>query len=140
MNALTGRVEFQDDYIVGRAKVIKFYAKLNLAYPDTERLLVVQNNWSIHRHDDVMEVLKRWSRIEPVWLPTDSPWLNPIEKLWRWLRQDVLQLHRLEGDWPSLRGGVNQFLGQFATGSHALLRYVGLLGEGKLAQALRIPP
>jgi transposase len=140
MNALTGRVDFLDDYIVGRAKVIKFYEQLDRAYPDADRVLVVQDNWSIHRHDDVLAALERWPRIEPVWLPTYAPWLNPIEKLWRWLRQDVLKLHRLAGDWPSLRGRVNQFLGQFATGSDALLRYVGLLGQGKLAQALRIPP
>jgi transposase len=140
MNALTGRVDFLDNYIVGRAKVIKFYDQLNRAYPDAERLLVVQDNWSIHTHDDVVEALKRWPRIEPVWLPTYSPWLNPIEKLWRWLRQDVLKLHRLAGDWPALRSRVNQFLGQFAAGSHELLRYVGLSGQGKLAQALQVPP
>jgi transposase len=140
LNARTGRVDFLDGYIVGRAKVIQFYEQINTAYPDAERLLVVQDNWSIHRHDDVREALKQWPRIEPVWLPTYAPWLNPIEKLWRWLRQDVLKLHRLAGDWPSLRGRVNQFLGQFATGSHALLRYVGLAGNGKLAQALRAPP
>jgi len=140
LNALSGRVDFLDDYIVGRANVIKFYEQLNLAYPDAERLLVVQDNWSIHTHGDVQEALKRWPRIEPVWLPTYAPWLNPIEKLWRWLRQDVLKLHRLAGDWAALRGRVNQFLGQFATGSQDLLHYVGLLGQGMLAQALRVPP
>jgi transposase len=140
LNALTGRVDFLDAYIVGRAKVIQFYGQLNDAYPAAERLLVVQDNWSIHTHEDVLGALERWPRIEPVWLPTYSPWLNPIEKLWRWLRQDVLKLHRLAGDWPSLRGRVNQFLGQFAMGSQDLLRYVGLLGKGKLAQALRVPP
>ncbi len=140
MNALTGRVDFLDDYIVGRAKVIKFYDQLNRAYPNVERLLVVQDNWSIHTHEDVVEALKQWPRIEPVWLPTYSPWLNPIEKLWRWLRQDVLKMHRLAGDWPSLRGRVNQFLSQLATGSQDLLHYVGLQGQGKLAQALRVPP
>ena len=140
LNALTGRVDFLDAYIVGRAKVIRFYEQLDRAYPEAERLLVVQDNWSIHTHEDVLGALTRWPRIEPVWLPTYAPWLNPIEKLWRWLRQDVLKMHRLAGDWPALRGRVNQFLGQFATGSHALLRYVGLLGQGKLAQALRSPP
>jgi transposase len=140
LNAVTGRVDFLDAYIVGRAKVIKFYEQLDAAYANVGRLLVVQDNWSIHTHEDVLGALKKWPRIEPVWLPTYSPWLNPIEKLWRWLRQDVLKLHRLAGDWPSLRGRVNQFLGQFATGSQELLRYVGLLGKGKLAQALRVPP
>jgi hypothetical protein len=140
LNAVTGRVDFLDAYIVGRAKVIKFYEQLDSIYANVERLLVVQDNWSIHTHEDVLGALKQWPRIEPVWLPTYSPWLNPIEKLWRWLRQDVLKMHRLAGDWPSLRRRVNQFLGQFATGSQDLLRYVGLLGKGKLAQALRIPP
>jgi hypothetical protein len=140
LNAVTGRVDSLDAYIVGRAKVIQFYKQLNAAYPDVERLLVVQDNWSIHTHADVLGALRRWPRIEPVWLPTYAPWLNPIEKLWRWLRQDVLKMHRLAGDWSALRGRVNQFLGQFAGGSHDLLRYVGLLGKGKLAQALRVPP
>ena len=140
LNAVTGRVDFLDAYIVGRAKVIQFYKQLDAAYPDVERLLVVQDNWSIHTHEDVLGALKRWPRIEPVWLPTYSPWLNPIEKLWRWLRQDVLKMHRLAGDWSSLRGRVNQFLGQFAAGSQDLLRYVGLMGKGKLAQALQVPP
>jgi hypothetical protein len=140
LNAVTGRVDFLDAYIVGRAKVIKFYGQLDAAYAGVGRLLVVQDNWSIHTHEDVLSALKRWPRIEPVWLPTYAPWLNPIEKLWRWLRQDVLKLHRLAGDWPSLRGRVNQFLGQFAAGSHALLHDVGLSGQGKLAQALRVPP
>ena len=68
-----------------------------------------------------------------MWLPTYAPWLNPIEKLWRWLRQDQLYVHRLAQDWSVLRQRVNAFFDQFAAGSHALLRYVGLLGEGKLA-------
>ena len=105
-----------------------------------ERLLVVQDNWSIHTHEDVLGALMRWPRIEPVRLPTYSPWLNPIEKLWRWLRQDVLKLHRLAGDRDALLGRVNQFLGQFAAGSQDLLRYVGLKGEEKLAQAIQVPP
>jgi hypothetical protein len=140
LNAATGRVDSLDAYIVGRAKVIQFYKQLNAAYPDVERLLVVQDNGSIHTHPDVLGALQRWPRIEPVWLPTYAPWLNPIEKLWRWLRQDVLKMHHLAGDWSALRGRVNQFLGQFAGGSHDSLRYVGLLGKGKLAQALRVPP
>lgn len=57
----------------------------------------------------------------------------------RWLRQDQLYVHRLAHDWKMLRQRVNAFLDQFAGGSHALLRYVGLAGEGKLAQALQRP-
>ena len=70
-------------------------------------------------------------------MPTYAPWLNPIEKLWRFLREQVLTMHRLSGDWQALRERVNTFLEQFAEEGQSLLHYVGLLGEGKLAQALR---
>ncbi len=102
-----------------------------------KRLYVVQDNWSIHRQPDVVTAVASLPRIEPVWLPTYAPWLNPIEQLWRWLRQDPLYVHRLAADWSVLRERVNGFLDQFAGGSHALLRYVGLLGDGNLAQALK---
>ncbi len=137
LNALTGRVDYRDKYIVGREQVIAFYRQLDHVYEAVERLYVVQDNWSIHRHPEVVAALTTLPRIEPVWLPTYAPWLNPIEKLWRWLRQDQLYLHRLAGDWATLRQRVTAFLDQFARGSHALRQYVGLLGEGKLARALQ---
>jgi transposase len=136
LNALTGQVDYLDNYIVGRKQLISFYGRLSQRYADVEQILVAQDNWSIHQHPDVVTALSRWPRIEPIWLPTYAPWLNPIEKLWRLMRQDVLKVHRLAGDWPALRQRVRTFLDQFASGSHAVLRYVGLLGEGKLAQAI----
>jgi transposase len=139
LNALTGRVDYLDAYIIGREKLIVFYRQLVAAYGDARRIYVVQDNWSIHSHEDVQTALSELEQIEPVWLPTYAPWLNPIEKLWRWLREQVLKLHRLAGDWQALRERVNAFLDQFAEGAEVLLHYVGLLGEGKLAQALRDP-
>jgi len=137
LNALTGRVDYRENYIVGREQVMRFHDQLDRAYPTARRIYLVEDNWSIHRHPDVVAARAALPRLEPVWLPTYAPWLNPIEKLWRWLRQDVLNMHRLASDWTELRGRVNAFLKQFATGSDPLLRYVGLLGEGKLARALR---
>ena len=137
LTALTGRVDYLDASIIGREKVIVFYRQLATAYPDARRIYVVQDNWSIHTHPEVQAALSELPRIEPVWLPTYAPWLNPIEKLWRWLREQVLTLHRLAGDWQALRERVNAFLSQFAEAAEALLHYVGLQGKGKLAQALR---
>jgi len=136
VGALSGQVDYLDNYIVGRKQLISFYGRLDQRYPNVEQIYVAQDNWSIHQHPDVREALSDWPRIKPIWLPTYAAWLNPIEKLWRWLRQDVLKLHRLAGDWPRLRQQVRIFLDQFTSGSHAILRYVGLLGEGKLAQAI----
>jgi transposase len=135
LNALTGQVDARDNYVIGREQVSAFYRQLDQRYADAQHLYLIQDNWSIHSHPDVLATLETLPRLEPVWLPTYAPWLNPIEKLWRWLKQDVLKQHRLAADWRALRQRVTSFLEQFATGSDALLQYVGLLGDGKLAQA-----
>jgi transposase len=141
LNALTGQVDYLDAYVVGREKVSAFYRQLDRRYAGLRRVYVIQDNWSIHRHPDVLATLETLPRLEPVWLPTYAPWLNPIEKLWRWLKEQALKQHRLAADWPALRQRVRAFLDQFTTGGstagHALLQYVGLLGEGTLAQACR---
>jgi transposase len=139
LNALTGRVTYVDGYIVGRAKVITCYRRLVEAYPQAARIYAIQDNWSIHKHPDVQQALAQWPQVEAVWLPTYAPWLNPIEKLWRWLKQDVLKLHRLAEDWRAVRDRVRQFLDQFAGGSQRLLEYVGLLGNGLLARMIHGP-
>jgi transposase len=139
LNALTGQVTYLDGYIVGREKVISCYRLLVEAYPQAERIDAIQDNWSIHKHPDVVEALKQWPQVEPVWLPTYAPWLNPIEKLWRALKQDVLKLHRLAEDWQAVRDRVRQFLDQFGHGSQRLLEYVGLLGNGLVARMIHGP-
>jgi len=136
LNALTGQVHYLDGYIVGRQQVIQFYSRLDRAYPKIDLLYVIQDNWNIHTHPDVLTALAKYPRIKPVWLPTYAPWLNPIEKLWRWLRQDILKMHRWVGDWPQVKQRVRDFLDQFAHGSATLLRYVGLKGKGKLATVI----
>jgi hypothetical protein len=137
LNALTGQVHYLDGYIVGRQQVIQFYSHLNRAYPKkVELIYVIQDNWNIHTHPDVLTAVDGYPRITPVWLPTYAPWLNPIEKLWRWWRQDILKMHRWVEDWPHVKQRVHAFLDQFAYGSAALLRYVGLTGKGKLATVI----
>lgn len=139
LNAFSGQVDYLDNYIVGRRMVAQMYEKLDAVYASLERLYVVQDNWSIHNHADVQVVLKQLPRLEILWLPTYAHWLNPIEKLWRWLRQDVLRLHPWAADWNQLLGQVHAFLDQFRQGSPDLLRYVGLAGDGNLASAIHRP-
>ena len=70
LNALSGRVDYLDGYIIGRAKVVEFYRQLVAAYPEARLIYVVQDNWSIHRHEDVQAALAELPQIEVVWLPT----------------------------------------------------------------------
>ncbi len=77
--------------------------------------------------------MRKWGHlalpIRLVPLPTYASWLNPIEKLWRWLRQDVVHLHPWANDLPALYHAADAFLARFAHDDRAgrdLLRYVGL--------------
>ena len=80
---------------MGVTKLRRFLAKIRAAYPGPP-IHLVWDNWPVHAHPEVLARAAELD-IEVPWLPTYAPWLNPIEKLWRWLTQDLLHHHRLAG-------------------------------------------
>jgi hypothetical protein len=100
-------------------------------YPGVKRIYLVEDNWPIHKLPAVMAAADQ-NNLTLLFLPTYASWLNPIEKLWRWLRQDVLHDHDLSHNFKQLRREVVAFLDQFTQGSLLLLNYVGLLSEEEL--------
>ncbi len=56
--------------------------------------------------------------------------MNPIEELWRWLRQKVIHRHRRADQWKDLKAAAMRHLDAFADIPAGLLRYVGLLPLG----------
>jgi hypothetical protein len=155
----TGQVTYQQAWVMDVTRMLTFYRKLVNTYPGHE-ILLVQDNWSVHYHPDLLAALQpqeliygnhappNWSRnpkrkveqlhlpIRLLFLPTYASWTNPIEKLWRLLHQEVLHLHRYQDDWPALKQRVWQFLDQFEAGSPDLLKYVGLQDPHRLYQSL----
>ena len=153
LNAHTGQVTYLQRSRTTLPVVRQLYYDLRAAYPTHEQLFVAQDNWPVHVHPDVTVILEKqtfpwpaqpppnWATqpranvapdtlpIQLVFLPTYAPWTNPIEKLWRWLNQDVLHLHRLSDQWDALKARVCTFLDGFAKPAPALLRYVGLLPD-----------
>lgn len=126
LNGLTGRVTYLQRSKIGLLALQDFYQQLRADYPSAKRIYVVQDNWPVHKLPEVLQALQD-HHLTPLFLPTYASWLNPIEKLWRWLKQDILHLHTLAKDLESLRTQVRGFLDAFASGSDPLLRYVGLL-------------
>jgi transposase len=127
LNAITGQVTYRQHYKIGLSQLSDFYAAVQDDYPDAKEIYLVQDNWPIHFHPDVLARLQRqdfypWPpQVPSNWptqpsskairdnlpirllcLPTYASWLNPIEKLWRQLKQDVLHLHALSDDWQLL--------------------------------------
>lgn len=109
LNALTGQVLFLQRYKVGKKELAAFYAMIRTAYPDAQRIYLVQDNWPVHKVADVLAAAKT-NRLSLLFLPTYASWLNPIEKLWRWLRQDVIHNHPLSHNFKELRRQVVAFL------------------------------
>ncbi len=136
LNARTGQVSYLQNSLIGRAQVIEFYQLLNRQYSHAEKVYVIRDNWNVHEHPEVQAALATMPRLVSVPLPTYAPWLNPIEKLWRWVRQRVLHHHRFSDRWSELKARVAAFFDQFRHGSREWLKYVGLLGKGKFARVL----
>lgn len=136
VNAWQGQLTaLQADSITGDV-FAQFLQLVHQRYPDAARITVVADNWPVHSAKIVQKTLGNLPRLDLLFLPTYSPWLNPIEKLWAWLKDDLLRLHPFAGQWATLKQAVSAFLDRFAKGSTQLLHRIGLSGDGKLAQAL----
>lgn len=111
--------------------LLRFYREAVVpTYPAGARIYVIQDNWPVHFHDDLLAGLVD-TPIRLVRLPTYAPWTNPVEKVWRKLYAEVLHLHRFVDAWDALTQTVQAWLDQWAdpspTLSAELLRYIGLL-------------
>jgi hypothetical protein len=150
----TGKVIYHRVARMSIDQLLKFYRMVCEAYPCARKIYMIQDNWPVHIHPDVLvalepqeslylgqvpknwptmpspEAQRRWSTwnlpIQLIPLPTYASWLNPIEKLWRWMRQDITHHHRLAHDLVGFRQELDHFLDRFAETSPDLLRYCGL--------------
>lgn len=125
MNVATGELTYVSNSKIGVIVLRRFLIKLRRHYPG-RRLVLIWDNWPIHLHEEVLSVASDLD-IGLLFLPTYAPWTNPIEKLWRWCKQELLFHHHLSTDWPELKRGVRRWLDQFDQPSSQLLKYVGLL-------------
>lgn len=127
MDGITGQVSYIQADKFGKVAMAQLYRQIRQCYPK-RKIFVVQDNVPFHYSDLALNTASDLA-VQPVFLPTYTSWLNPIEKLWRWLKADVLHGHEFAHDPMLLRQVVADFLDQFADGSSALLRYTGLLPD-----------
>ena len=150
MEIWQGKVVYLQRSKITLATLRVYYQHLADSFPEAETIYVIQDNWPVHYHPDVLAVLmeqelqwplrklQNWPAeprkgiqslnlpIKLVFLPSYAPWTNPIEKLWRKMKQEVLHLHRYEDHWDELRDRMSNYLDHYSTGSAELLHYVGL--------------
>jgi hypothetical protein len=126
LDARLGRAFFTHRAKAGADELAAHYRGLGEAYPGALIVWVAVDNWSVHFHPKVQRAL-RGTNVRLLRLPTYAPWANPVEKVWRKLRQEVLHMHAFADDWEGLKAEVDGWLARQDRDRAALLRYVGLL-------------
>lgn len=126
LNGVSGAVHFWDDTRITAERLGRCITEISKAYPDAQRIYLVMDNWFVHAHEQVARAVRQDPRMQILFLPTYAPWLNPIEKLWRLMRQNVCHCHQFAGDFETFKLSVRSFLQRPTDEPGRLLTYVGL--------------
>ena len=79
-----------------RPQIAEFLQQLLDIHPQ-ETIYVAWDNVNTHQDDEVEAVVRSAAgRLVLMYLPTYSPWLNPIEMLWRHFRREVTHCELFE--------------------------------------------
>ena len=142
---------------------VAFLQQIQQNYPNMKTIYLILDNWPVHFHPDVLAALEEqqypfafvqpasWKVIKPaekykklnlpiqlVPLPTYASWLNPVEKIWKWLKQEVIHNHSFANNFKELKIQVSNFLQRIQKPSNQNLSVAGVLNpQGIFADQLR---
>ena len=92
-----------------RTQIAEFLQALLDKHPD-QIIYVVWDNYICHQDGEVEAVVRGAAgRLVLLYLPTYSPWLNPIEMLWRHFRREVTHCELFETVKALLKAAQNFF-------------------------------
>jgi putative transposase len=98
-----------------------------LAQHPTETVYVAWDNSGTHEDDEVEAVVRGAAgRLVLLYLPTYSPWLNPIEMLWRQFRREVTHCELFESV-KALLVAAQNFFDRCREGPKRVLSIIGAL-------------
>jgi transposase len=95
-------------------------------------IFVAWDNFTAHQDDEVEAVVRSAAgRLVLLYLPTYSPWLNPIEMLWRHFRREVTHCELFENV-KVLIEASNNFFDRFNKNPEKVLSLIGVHSSGLL--------
>ena len=93
----------------------------------TGTIYVAWDNVSTHEDDEVEAVVRAAAgRLVLLYLPTYSPWLNPIEMLWRHFRREVTHCELFENI-KALLAAARNFFDRYSQCPDQVLSIIGAL-------------
>jgi transposase len=91
----------------------------------TETIYVAWDNATTHADDEVEAVVRAAAgRLVLLYLPTYSPWLNPIEMLWRHFRGEVTHGELFQSV-KALLGAARDFFTRYSQWPERILSIIG---------------
>jgi transposase len=102
----------------------------------TGTIFVAWDNSGVHEDDEVEAVVRGAAgRLVLLYLPTYSPWLNPIEMLWRHLRREVTHCELFD-NLSALLAAVQDFFDRY---NRTPLRVLSIIGSNVLTLSNELP-
>ena len=89
IDVISHNLVIQEDQTLNAASTIRFFQKIEEAYPDKRKIHVFCDNAPYYRNKAVKQYLET-AKIDLHFLPPYSPNLNPIERLWKWMKERVI--------------------------------------------------
>lgn len=89
VDVISHKVIIQSDKTLNADSTIQFFQKIEKAYPNKAKVHVFCDNARYYKNKLVQEYLKG-SKVVLHFLPPYSPNLNPIERLWKWMKEVVI--------------------------------------------------
>lgn len=89
LDVVAHKVLVQEDSMLNAEATISFFKNIEKAYPEKSTIHVFCDNARYYRNKLVTQHLKT-SKIRLHFLPPYSPNLNPIERLWKWMKECVI--------------------------------------------------
>ncbi len=86
---MEGKLHFQEDEMLNAKATISFLEKVEKSYPTKRKIHMFFDNAKYYKNKAVKSYLKS-SKIQAHFLPPYSPNLNPIERLWKWMKERTL--------------------------------------------------
>lgn len=89
VDVIEHKLLIQEDRTLNAESMIRFFRKIEDAYPTKRRIHIFCDNASYYRNKMVRQYLEN-SKVKLHFLPPYSPNLNPIERLWKWMKERVI--------------------------------------------------
>lgn len=120
VDMVSHKILIQEDDTLNAEATIRFFRKIEEAYPTKTKIYLFCDNAKYYQNRAVKEYLKS-SAIDLKHLPPYSPNLNPIERLWKWMKERIL---------------YNTYYENFADFKSAVLGFFALLSRVDLTSVL----